>query len=297
DDGVVLEDAVADAADRAREPAEHQACLLVGVEHVVAHDDVPRLDAGVLRADLEAEVAFGDDVVLDDEVPGAVHVDPAGEAAAVARPRALDAVLAADAVARDLGLVRLDVALAADEVYADVVDVADDVARDREAVDVAVQRERFARRGLTVVDHVAVDHQIRDRRGPRAEDGDAHGVRAADVVDVVVAELDVRTRAHDADARAVVHAEEVPDFEADHPDPAPVLDVDHVVAGDARAVEDRALAGERRERDEPADGVAAPREDDLLGVRRRRLADDHRVAGDGDVEGALDGREVAARRR
>ena len=98
-----------------------------------------RGDGAVLGADLHADVALGDDVVLDHEVAAAVDVDAGREAAAVARARPLDAVAADDAVPAHLGVVGLDVGLAADAVDADVVDVVHVVVADHEAVDVAVQ--------------------------------------------------------------------------------------------------------------------------------------------------------------
>jgi hypothetical protein len=111
------------------------------VEHVAADDDPGRVDAGVLGPDLEPEIAFGDDVVLDDDVPAAVDVDPGAEAAAVARARARDGVAVDDAVPCHLAEIRLDRRLAADQVDADVVDVVHGCSSP-EVGDVAVQRER-----------------------------------------------------------------------------------------------------------------------------------------------------------
>jgi hypothetical protein len=230
---VAAKDVVVRTPGGGLEAAEHEAGLVVVVDDVVAHDDALGDGAAVLRSDLDPEVALGDGVVLDDDVAAAVDVDAAGEAAPVDGARADDRIAAHEAVARDETRVRLDVGLAADEVDPDVVDVAHDVIRHLEAGDVAVECQRLAPGRIAVVDLVAVDDEVRDRRGAGSVHRDAHGVLPADLVDDVVANLDVSARAEHAHSRAVVHAEIVHDLEALHAHVALRVDEDHVRARDA----------------------------------------------------------------
>jgi hypothetical protein len=262
--------AILSGSDTGGIAAEHQACLLVRDQQVIPHGHRARDDPRVLRAHFEAEVALGDEIVLHHDGAAAVHVDAAGEAAPVARSRPHHLVAAHDAVARDEVLVGLNVSLAADQIDGDVVHVAHDVVCHLEAVDVAVEGERLARRRVAVEDLVAVDHQVGDRGRLRAVHRDAHRIATTDVVDAVLPQLDVRSGTRDPDAGPVIEAQVVAKLETDHPHPAPASDQEEIVARNARPIDDRVLTGPHLERDVRA-GRAAPREDELLDVRCRLL--------------------------
>ena len=102
-------------------------------------------------------------------------------------------------------------ALKADDVDSDVVVVVDDVVCDAEVGHVSVHHQRFARTGLEVVDHVAVNYQLTDGSGGvGAVYGDAEPVTASpwsitalkilfNVMDVVMEQFYMRAGAHNAD--------------------------------------------------------------------------------------------------
>ena len=81
---------------------EDQPGFFIVEDDVVLHHDAASHTALVLRPHFDAEIALGDDVVLDDDVHATVHIDARAVAAFVGGPAAEDAVAFANAVAADL---------------------------------------------------------------------------------------------------------------------------------------------------------------------------------------------------
>src|SRR5207244_4504657 len=91
-----------------------------------------------------------------------------------------------------------------------------------------------------------------------------HGIGAGDLVDAVVAQLDMVRRAFDANAGAIGDLQVVHQLEALNADIASARDGDEVLPGDAGAVDGDCSIG--LERDVPGRGVAGDVEDRLLVV-------------------------------
>ena len=104
-------------------------------------------------------------------------------------------------------VLEVDAAFAADNADAATIHVVNTVVGDPEGRNVPVDREGLTRGWLRVVNLVVIENQVGNRLGDRsAVHRDAHGVRAADFVDDVVADLDVRPAAENANRRPIEDA-------------------------------------------------------------------------------------------
>lgn len=290
-DSVIEDTAMDDTAAVAVVATDGKADFIVMVEEVITDNDVARDPSGVFGTELDSDITFCDDVTFDDDILAAIGVDAGGVAAAVGRAGAGDAVTDAAAIARAARGV--DGGFTADHVDADVVDVVDDVAKNKEVGDIAVEGEGFAGGGLAVTDVVVGDNDIGVRSCLGTVDGDSHAVSTADPVDGVAYDVEVGAASfkHDGGAALAGGGFVAADMEAVYLNEGDVVAVKKVGArrvAFVTTVDEDAFTRSCAQDDGTLRSVAAAREEDAFVVGAGAYSDC--VARECGVKSGLNGR-------